>query len=84
MSEVWRARHETNNTRVAVKIMTRYATRKQAYREAFRREVRAVARLSHPGIIRVLDHGEVDADVARCSRGMITPESPFIVMEMLT
>ena len=59
MGEVWRGMHQARAMPVAVKILRGEIARKPAYRRAFSSEVRAVARLQHPHIVTVFDHGEV-------------------------
>ena len=60
MSTVFRARDRQLDRRVAIKILhERYADDPE-YLERFRREARAVARLSHPNIVTVIDRGDDD------------------------
>jgi serine/threonine-protein kinase len=60
MSGVFRATDLQLDRRVAVKILhERYADDPE-YLERFRREARAVARLSHPNIVTVIDRGDDD------------------------
>jgi serine/threonine-protein kinase len=60
MSRVYRARDRQLGRKVAIKILhERYADNPE-YVERFRREARAVARLSHPNIVTVIDRGEAD------------------------
>ncbi|MEZ4241064.1 MAG: protein kinase [Myxococcota bacterium] len=66
---------------VAVKILTGGDTRAPLVRSVFRNEVRAVAKLNHPGIIEILDFGEVPAAAAAASGGRIDEGSPYLVME---
>ncbi len=58
MSTVYRALDETLQRRVAVKLMNREVVADSAQLERFRREARAVAQLSHPHIVNVIDAGE--------------------------
>src|SRR5436190_4033254 len=58
MSTVYRALDETLQRRVAVKLMNREVVSDSAQLERFRREARAVAQLSHPHIVGVIDAGE--------------------------
>ena len=60
MSTVYRALDETLERQVAVKLMNREVTSDSDQLERFRREARAVARLSHPHIVGVIDAGEDD------------------------
>jgi eukaryotic-like serine/threonine-protein kinase len=58
MSTVYRATDETLQRQVAVKLMNREVTTDSDQLERFRREARAVAQLSHPHIVGVIDAGE--------------------------
>jgi serine/threonine-protein kinase len=60
MSTVYRAMDETLERQVAVKLMNREVTSDSDQLERFRREARAVAQLSHPHIVGVIDAGEDD------------------------
>jgi tRNA A-37 threonylcarbamoyl transferase component Bud32 len=61
MSNVYRARDRLLERRVALKVLhERYAADEQ-FLERFRREARAVAQLSHPNIVTVIDRGEDEA-----------------------
>ena len=57
MAEVWSAVHGPTQRTVALKLMRGDQVGKPGYREVFADEVRAVAGLDHPGIIKVYDHG---------------------------
>jgi eukaryotic-like serine/threonine-protein kinase len=58
MSTVYRALDETLQRRVAIKLMNREVATESEQLERFRREARAVAQLSHPNIVGVIDAGE--------------------------
>ena len=58
MSSVWRAHDRLLERKVALKILHRRYGEDEEYVERFRREARAVARLSHPNIVTVIDRGE--------------------------
>src|SRR3989440_1713800 len=58
MSTVYRALDETRERQVAVKLMNREVATDSDQLERFRREARAVAQLSHPHIVGVIDAGE--------------------------
>ncbi len=58
MSTVYRAFDETLERRVAIKLMNREVASDSRQLERFRREARAVAQLSHPNIVGVIDAGE--------------------------
>src|SRR5246127_4636851 len=68
MSTVYRAFDETLERQVAIKLLNREVTSDSDQLERFRREARAVAQLSHPHIVGVIDAGE---DESR----------PYIVLE---
>jgi serine/threonine-protein kinase len=68
MSTVYRALDETLERRVAVKLMNSGIASDSDQLERFRREARAVAQLSHPHIVGVIDAGEDQG-------------SPYIVFE---
>jgi len=68
MSTVYRALDETLQRQVAVKLMNREIASDSDQLERFRREARAVAQLSHPHIVGVIDAGEDDG-------------RPYIVLE---
>lgn len=58
MSSVYRALDETLERTVAIKLMNREIATDSDQLERFRREARAVAQLSHPHIVGVIDAGE--------------------------
>ena len=58
MSTVYLARDETLERWVAVKVMHREISDQPDQLERFRREARAVAQLSHPNVVAVIDAGE--------------------------
>jgi eukaryotic-like serine/threonine-protein kinase len=58
MSTVYRALDETLQRQVAIKLMNREVATDSDQLERFRREARAVAQLSHPHIVGVIDAGE--------------------------
>src|SRR5262249_30606578 len=58
MSSVYRARDRLLERDVALKVLHEQYSRDESYVERFRREARAVAQLSHPNIVTVIDRGE--------------------------
>lgn len=78
MSEVWLAKHAILGLPVAVKVLT---TRSDMLRLAFSGEVRAMARIDHPGVVAVFDHGLVDAAAQEDSQGALIAGTPWMAME---
>jgi hypothetical protein len=72
MSTVYRALDETLQRPVAIKLMNREVATDSDQLERFRREARAVAQLSHPHIVGVIDAGD-DLDPSH--------PRPYIVFE---
>src|SRR5215218_463412 len=58
MSSVYRAIDETLERPVAIKLMNREIATDSDQLERFKREARAVAQLSHPHLVGVIDYGE--------------------------
>jgi serine/threonine-protein kinase len=58
MSSVYRARDQLLERYVALKVLHPHYADDEEYVERFRREARAVAQLSHPHIVTVIDRGE--------------------------
>ncbi|HEY2653568.1 MAG TPA: protein kinase [Solirubrobacteraceae bacterium] len=61
MSTVYRAFDETLERQVAIKLLNREVSSDSDELERFRREARAVAQLSHPHVVGVIDAGEDDS-----------------------
>ncbi|ELS54725.1 Stk1 family PASTA domain-containing Ser/Thr kinase [Streptomyces viridochromogenes] len=72
MASVHLAYDSVLDRQVAVKTLHTELGREQAFRERFRREAQAVAKLTHTNVVSVFDTGEDEVD------GMTTP---YIVME---
>ena len=83
MGEVSLALHRTQGTEVAIKILHGTTARDPWAVEAFRNEVRAVAALSHPGIVSVVDHGVVEASSDLVTQGHFPEGTPYLVMEFV-
>jgi serine/threonine protein kinase len=60
MGIVYKARQPRLDRLVALKVLPPEAGRDPAFAERFAREARALAKLSHPGIVTVYDFGESD------------------------
>ncbi len=80
MGEVWRAHHATRRDAVAIKVLDPARRPTARAIASIHREVRAIASLDHPGIIRIHDYGElphaIDAEDIHWNHG-----APFFVME---
>ena len=81
MAVVWRAIHDGRHVPVAIKVLTAERARKEKFLQSFRREVRAVARLNHPNVVRVFDAGEVTELAEELTGGQMIAGSPYLVME---
>lgn len=82
MGTVWRGEHLVTQTPVAVKVIAGTYAQDPVYLDGFEREVRAVARMHHPRIIRVYDFGFVDSGAERTSGGELPRRSPWLAMEL--
>ncbi|KPJ89189.1 MAG: hypothetical protein AMS18_12655 [Gemmatimonas sp. SG8_17] len=83
MGDVWSGVHVVQDIPVAIKVIRRGRAEDLHFRSVFRREVRAVAQLDHPGIITLFDIGEVPEEAASASAGALAIGSPYLVMEYL-
>ncbi len=81
MGQVWAARHRASGVPVAVKVVQPHLAQSHRAQEAFRAEVRAMARLDHPGIAWVFDLGTVDEAASTASDGTLVVGSPWVAME---
>jgi hypothetical protein len=79
MGTVFRARHP-EGVEVAVKVLR--PDYGGSLLEAFRAEVRSVAALDHPNVVRVLDYGVVPEATAAASQGAVPRGSPWLAMEL--
>ena len=84
MGSVWRARHQPSGAAVAVKLVLPHLSRQSWVAPRFLGEVRAVARLDHPHVVRVLDVGLAEEEVYSAD-GALAAEagSPWLAMELL-
>ena len=76
MSTVYRAFDTVLERPVAIKLMHREVSTDSGHLERFRREARAVAQLSHPHIVTVIDYGEDGREPAGSEQA-----DPYIVFE---
>lgn len=83
MGQVWAGSHLRLAYPVAVKFLTSRAFKKEGFLQAFRNEVRLVAALDHPNVVRVYDAGEAEAETARVTHGRIAEGTPWLAMELV-
>ncbi|NJP99291.1 protein kinase domain-containing protein [Streptomyces zingiberis] len=76
MASVYLAHDTVLDRQVAIKVLHSELGREEAFRERFRREAQAVAKLSHTNIVSVFDTGEDPLPADEGGGGM-----PYIVME---
>ncbi|MFB6375763.1 MAG: protein kinase, partial [Bradymonadaceae bacterium] len=81
MGTVFRARHDGDDTEVALKILQSERARQPRFQRDFRREVQALARLHHPGIATVYDYGTLERSLE--GDRAETPDTgvPWLAME---
>ncbi|MEU0074796.1 protein kinase [Streptomyces sp. NPDC006332] len=80
MASVHLAYDSVLDRQVAIKTLHTELGREQAFRERFRREAQAVAKLTHTNIVSVFDTGEDAVSDSGSAAGSGTP-MPYIVME---
>ncbi len=83
MGIVFSGRHVVQRIPVAIKVITRNGAEQPRLRQVMHNEVRAVAGLSHPGIVRVLDYGDISEEAEVLTEGALRAGSPYFVMEMM-
>jgi len=79
MGDVWRGVHREQGVEVAIKVLHAVFKKQRA---SFDAEVRAVARLDHPSIVRVLDHGIVGPSADAMTSGRLAEGAPYFAMEI--
>jgi len=83
MGSVYRATHVKQKIPVAIKVLTAKFAADDEYLDAFRNEVGAVAGLDHPNIVTVFDYGQIGADTAGQSGGLMVTGCPYLAMEVV-
>lgn len=71
MGTVYEAIHEKIGRSVAVKLLSARLSRRASARERFLNEARAGARVRHPGLVQIFDHGA------------LPDGTPYLLMELL-
>ena len=84
MGVVWKAIHRELGQPVAIKVLTALGAQDENFRQSFTNEVRAVARLHHPSIIRIFDYGITTQELCDASQGEIVAGSQYYTMELAT
>ena len=82
MCQVWSGLHRQQQRPVAVKVIKNEGSSTSNYQTAFRDEVRALAGLRHPFIIKVFDYGEMSKEVEALSEGTFRKGDPYLIMEL--
>jgi serine/threonine protein kinase len=60
MGEVWRAHDSGTDRIVAIKVLPANFSENEEFKQRFRREAHAAARLNTPHVIPIHDYGEID------------------------
>ncbi|MFW6058463.1 MAG: protein kinase domain-containing protein, partial [Persicimonas sp.] len=81
MGQVWLARHREQDVPAAVKVITHRGADTDHYRRHFQQELRAVARLHHPGVVMIFDYLEISREAEEASFGALNYGSPALAME---
>ena len=81
MGEVWLAEHTQANAQVALKFLRVPREMAEQAAQSLTNEVRACARLTHPNIVSVLDHGRVDLRGMAAMDHRFQVGTPFLAME---
>ena len=79
---VWRGTHRQRNFPIACKVFLNEIELSPEMLEAFQKEVRSVASLDHPAIVRVFDYGSIDESTEQKTVGALRSGSPYLAMEL--
>ena len=83
MGEVWRARPVLGGPPLAVKVLTHAVAQRASAQGALACEVRSVARLSHPNLVSIHDHGRVSDAAEAMTRGRLVAGSLYLLMDLV-
>jgi len=83
MGEVWRARPVLGGPPLAVKVLTHDAAQRSSAPGALACEVRSVARLTHPNLVCIHDHGRVNAATEAMTKGRLMAGTLYLVMDLV-
>ncbi len=81
MGLVWQGSHRASRQPVAIKTLRRESRDAESIAQ-FESEVRAVAALEHPGIVRVFDYGIIDEAAEEASQERLAAGCPYLAMEL--
>jgi len=81
MGLVWQGTHRASGTKVAVKTLRRESRDAESIAQ-FEHEVRAVAAMEHPGIVRVFDYGLIDEIAEAAAGDRLAAGCPYLAMEL--
>ena len=81
MGLVWQGTHRASRLPVAIKTLRRESRDAESIAQ-FEAEVRAVAALEHPGIVRVFDYGLIDEAAEEASQDRLAAGCPYLAMEL--
>ena len=65
MGVVWQGIHEEQGVPVAVKVLTVEGSQDPLYLASIRNEVRGVAGLDHPAVVKVYDQGTIPENISK-------------------
>jgi serine/threonine protein kinase/tetratricopeptide (TPR) repeat protein len=83
MGEVYLGRHLDTDVPAAIKVVNPEMSRSETALRSFENELRAIAALSHPNIVRLLDHGRTGRAAAWTTGGRIPEDSPYLALEFV-
>ncbi len=82
MGEVWKATHRASLAPVAIKLLRPMHMRSDRHLAVLRSEIRAMARLDHPGVVWILGAGTVGEAAERQSGGRLVAGTTWLAMEL--
>lgn len=80
--EVWRGRHHDRRWPVAVKILSPEQNADRRFHALIAEEIRSVAALDHPNVVRVVGAGVLGPEAESVAQGAVRDESPWFAMEL--
>ncbi len=80
MAQVWRGRHLHDGFEAALKFVTGDVA--ASAKDAFHSEIRKVAGMRHPGVVRIWDFGYASEETELGDGARLARDSPWIAMEL--